>query len=168
MFNIGDKIFYPMHGAGVIEKIEEKEILNEKISYYIIKLPGEVTVMVPTNNVEKLGLRPIISEDEAKSIISSMADAQIDTELKWSDRYNDNKERLKTGDIAEIADIYRELSYRNRIKNLSTSEKKMYLNTKNVLFSELSQSTNMSYEQLDELLENKFNTSFKEYEDENN
>lgn len=160
MFNIGDKIFYPMHGAGVIEKIEEKTILDETIAYYIVKMPGEVTVMVPTNKAENLGLRLVVSETQAKEVINVLFEESTEMSENWAERYHDNKERLKTGDIFEVADIYRNLSYRNRKRNLSTSEKKMLVNTRQVLLSELAISTNTSFDALNQELETKFDQTY--------
>lgn len=162
MFNIGDKIFYPMHGAGIIENIENKEILGETVSYYIIKLPGEVTVMAPANNASNLGLRDIISEDYANNIVNTILEPNFETNENWAERYNDNKEKLKTGDIQEAAEIFKTLSYRNLKKNLSTSEKKMLSNTKKILFSELVASTNKSYDELETLFNNEFENIYNQ------
>ena len=68
MFNVGDHIVYPMHGAGIIDSIEEKDILGEKQAYYILKMPGEVKVMVPTNKAEEIGVREIIDKQSADKV----------------------------------------------------------------------------------------------------
>lgn len=160
MFNEGDKIFYPMHGAGVIDRIEEKTILGKDEKYYIIKMPGEVTIMVPQDHAEELGLRHLVSKEQAKEVLGILLEDTTDMSEKWSKRYNDNKERLKTGDLFEIADIYRNLSFRNKEKNLSTSEKKMFLNAQQVLISELSEVTGENYDTLQNKIDEKINQNY--------
>ena len=160
MFNEGDKIFYPMHGAGIIDRIEEKTILGKDEKYYIIKMPGEVTIMVPHEHAEELGLRHLVSKEQAKEVLGILLEDTTDMSEKWSKRYNDNKERLKTGDLFEIADIYRNLSFRNKEKNLSTSEKKMFLNAQQVLISELSEVTGENYDTLQNKIDEKINQNY--------
>lgn len=160
MFNEGDKIFYPMHGAGIIDRIEEKTILGKDEKYYIIKMPGEVTIMVPHDHAEELGLRHLVSKEQAKEVLGILLEDTTDMSEKWSKRYNDNKERLKTGDLFEIADIYRNLSFRNKEKNLSTSEKKMFLNAQQVLISELSEVTGENYDTLQNKIDEKISQNY--------
>ena len=112
MFNIGDKIVYPMHGAGVIESIEEKEILGEKQAYYILRMPGEVKVMVPTSKAEEIGVREIINKDMTDKVFQVLADDQTEMSLNWSKRYRDNMDRMKSGDIYEVADLVRNLAFK--------------------------------------------------------
>ena len=116
MFKVGDKIVYPMHGAGVIEKIEERSILDEKQSYYIIKMPGEVKVMVPTAKAEEIGVRNIIDKETAGKVISVLEQDSTEMSLKWNKRYRDNVEKMKSGDIFEVADIVRNLSFKQKDK----------------------------------------------------
>ena len=155
MYNIGDKIFYPLHGAGIINNIEEKNILDEITKYYIIEMPGGVTVMLPVDKSEELGLRPIISEDKANKIINNFTKINPEQADKWSTRFQENKNKMKTGDVDEITDIYKNLTLRNKVKNLSTSEKKMLMNAKQSLISELSFSLDKPYEELEVLLDTK-------------
>lgn len=162
MFKIGDNIFYPMHGAGTINAIEEKEILGNKVSYYTIALPNEIKVMIPVENSETIGLRPIINEEEANKVLGILESEITEMPENWNKRYNENRDRLKTGDIYEIADIYRNLSIRNREKNLSTGEKKMLLNAKQVLISELSLSSNQTFDAIETRIENKLDQNFNE------
>ena len=137
MFKVGDKIVYPMHGAGVIETIEERSILDEKQSYYIIKMPGEVKVMVPTAKAEEIGVRNIIDKETAGKVINVLEQDSTEMSMKWNKRYRDNVEKMKSGDIFEVADIVRNLSFKQKDKGLSTTEKKMLLNAKQILVSEL-------------------------------
>ena len=111
MFKVGDKIVYPMHGAGVIQSIEERAIGNEKQSYYIIKMPGEVKVMVPTAKAEQIGVRNIIDKETAGKVISVLEQECTEMSMKWNKRYRENVEKMKSGDICEVADIVRNLTF---------------------------------------------------------
>ncbi len=163
MFNIGDKVVYPMHGAGVIQDIEEKNILGEKTSYYIIKMPGEVKVMVPTSKAEEMGVRDIISGETASKVFKVLETNCTEMSMNWNKRYRDNMEKMKSGDIYEIADVVRNLSFKQKEKGLSTGEKKMLINAKQILVSELTLAENSQKEQIEEEVETKINQSFEEY-----
>ncbi len=163
MFNIGDKIVYPMHGAGTIDAIEEKDILGEKQNYYIIKMPGEVKVMVPTNKAEEVGVRNIIGKDEAAKVMAVLGENETEMSQNWNKRYRDNMEKMKSGDIYEVADVVRNLSFKQKEKGLSTGEKKMLNNAKQILVSELVLAEHASQEEVEKLVENKINISFDEY-----
>ena len=161
MFKIGDKIVYPMHGAGVIETIEERSILDETQSYYIIKMPGEVKVMVPTAKAEEIGVRNIIDKETAGKVINVLEQDSTEMSMKWNKRYRDNVEKMKSGDIFEVADIVRNLSFKQKDKGLSTTEKKMLLNAKQILVSELVLAESKDKEEVEALVENKINTSYE-------
>ena len=135
MFNIGDKIVYPMHGAGRICSIEEKDILKEKQTYYILEMPGEVKVMVPTAKAEEIGVRNIIDKDSVSKVFSVLEKDETVMDKNWNKRYRDNMDKLKTGDIYLIADVVRNLSFKQKEKGLSTGEKKMLTNAKQILVS---------------------------------
>ena len=160
MFNVGDKIVYPMHGAGVIDAIEEKDILGEKQAYYILKMPGEVKVMVPTAKADEVGVRNIIDKESADKVFGILEQDETDMEKNWNKRYRDNMEKMKSGDIYEIADIVRNLSFKQKEKGLSTGEKKMLNNAKQILVSELVLAEHSSQDEVERLVENKINTSF--------
>ena len=161
MFKVGDKIVYPMHGAGVIETIEERAILDERQSYYIIKMPGEVKVMVPTAKAEEIGVRNIIDKETAGKVINVLEQDSTEMSMKWNKRYRDNVEKMKSGDIFEVADIVRNLSFKQKDKGLSTTEKKMLLNAKQILVSELVLAENKGKDEIEELVEDKINTSYE-------
>ena len=163
MFNIGDKVVYPMHGAGVIQDIEEKNILGEKTSYYIIKMPGEVKVMVPTSKAKEMGVRDIINGETASKVFKVLETNCTEMSMNWNKRYRDNMEKMKSGDIYEIADVVRNLSFKQKEKGLSTGEKKMLINAKQILVSELTLAENSQKEQIEEEVETKINQSFEEY-----
>ena len=163
MFNIGDKIVYPMHGAGTIDAIEEKNILGEKQNYYIIKMPGEVQVMVPTDKAEEVGVRNIIDKEEASKVMTILGENETEMSQNWNKRYRDNMEKMKSGNIYEVADVVRNLSFKQKEKGLSTGEKKMLNNAKQILVSELVLAEHASQEEVEKLVENKINISFDEY-----
>ena len=160
MYNVGDKVVYPMHGAGVIDAIEEKEILGEKQSYYILKMPGEVKVMVPTLTAEEHGIRNVIDKAEAEKVINVLEQDETQMEKNWNKRYRENMDKMKSGDIYEIADVVRNLSFKQKEKGLSTGEKKMLHNAKQILVSELVLAEHATQDEVEELVDNKINTSF--------
>ncbi|MEW9124551.1 MAG: CarD family transcriptional regulator [Thermotaleaceae bacterium] len=138
MFNIGDKVVYPMHGAGIIEAIEEKEILGKKRKYYIMKMPlGDMKVMIPLDTVEDIGIREIISVHEVDQVIAVLSDDISKMPKNWNRRYRANMDRIKSGDIYEVAAVVRNLMLRDREKGLSTGERKMLSNAKQILVSEI-------------------------------
>ena len=163
MFNVGDKIVYPMHGAGTIDAIEEKNILGEKQNYYVIKMPREVKVMVPTDKAEEVGVRNIIGKEEAAKVMSILGENETEMSQNWNKRYRDNMDKMKSGDIYEVADVVRNLSFKQKEKGLSTGEKKMLNNAKQILVSELVLAEHASQEEVEKLVENKINISFDEY-----
>ena len=164
MFNVGDNIVYPMHGAGTIDSIEEKEILGEKLSYYIIKMPGEVKIMVPTAKAETMGVRSVIDAEGANRVLKILEADETEMSQNWSERYRENLDKMKTGDIFEVADVVRNLSFKQKEKGtLSTGEKKMLNNAKVILVSELSLAENSSQDEIEKLVDNKIEMSYKEY-----
>lgn len=163
MFNIGDKIVYPMHGAGTIDSIEEKSILGETQKYYIIKMPGDVKVMVPTEKAEEIGVRNIINKEDANKVFEILEENETEMAQNWNKRYRDNMEKMKTGDVYEIADVVRNLAFKQKEKGLSTGEKKMLNNAKQILVSELVLAEHSSQEEVEKMIENKIEFSFEEY-----
>ncbi len=138
MFNVGDKIVYPMHGAGVIESIEEREILGQKQKYYILKMPiGDMKVMIPIDNVDDIGIREVIKDDDVEKVLLVFKDREDHANSNWSKRYRENMTKIKSGDIYEVADVVRSLMLRENEKGLSTGERKMLNNAKQILISEL-------------------------------
>ena len=138
MFNIGDKVVYPMHGAGIIDSIEEKEILGDKRKYYILKLPlRNMKVMIPLDNVDSMGLREVISQKEVEQVMAVLNDDKTKMPKNWNRRYRANMDKIKSGDIYEVAGVVRNLMLRDKEKGLSTGERKMLNNAKQILISEL-------------------------------
>lgn len=138
MFTIGDKVVYPVHGAGTIESIEEREVLGEKHKYYVMKLSvGSLTVLIPTESIQDAGLRKVIDENEVKKVYQILGEAQIDSGVNWNQRYKENMEKIRSGDIYEVTEVVKELMLREKEKGLSTGEKKMLDTAKQILVSEL-------------------------------
>jgi CarD family transcriptional regulator len=138
MFSVGDKIVYPMHGAGVIESIEEREILGQKQNYYVVKMPvGDMKVMIPTQNVEGIGIREVIESCDVDKVYEILQDHSVNVTNNWNKRYRENMTKIKTGNIYEVADVVRILMKRDREKGLSTGERKMLNSAKQILVSEL-------------------------------
>ena len=168
MFSVGDKIVYPMHGAGTIDSIEEKDILGQKQAYYILKMPGEVKVMVPIDKAEQVGVRNIIDKSSADKVFNLLSQDETEMDKNWNKRYRDNMEKLKSGDIYEIADVVRNLSFKQKEKGLSTGEKKMLVNAKQILVSELVLAEQSNKEEMEELVDTKINNSFMLFRANNN
>lgn len=154
MFNIGDRVVYPMHGAGIIEAIEEKEILGEKQSYYIMHLPvGDMKVMVPVNAVGEIGLREVIDQDGVNKVMNILDAAKGKMSANWNRRYRANLEKIKSGDIFEVTEVVKNLSLRDQEKGLSTGERKMLESARQILVSELVLAKNLSEKEVRDLID---------------
>lgn len=155
MFNIGDKIVYPMHGAGIIIAIEEKEILGKKRKYYIMKMPmGDMKVMVPIDSIEDIGIREVISDEEIEQVLAVLGDHKTKMPQNWNRRYRANMDKIKSGDIYEIASVVRNLMIRDREKGLSTGERKMLNNARQMLISEIVLAKNIEQFEVEDLIDN--------------
>lgn len=138
MFDIGDRVVYPMHGAGVIEAIEEKEVLGERQKYYVMKLPiGDMRVMIPMRSVGDIGLRRVIDREDVNKVMEILQGETTSMSTNWNRRYRANMEKIKSGDIYEVAEVVRNLSLRDQEKGLSTGERKMLENARQILISEI-------------------------------
>lgn len=164
MFNVGDKVVYPMHGAGTIDSIDKKNILDEEVEYINISMPGGVKVMVPSNQASKQGLRNIISQNDVEKVFCVLETDETAMSDNWNKRYRDNMDKMKSGDIYEVADVVRNLSFKQKEKGLSTGEKKMLNNAKQILVSELVLVENTTNAEMEKLVDNKIDVSFKETE----
>lgn len=157
MFKIGDKVVYPMHGAGVIEAIEEKEVLGQIRQYYILRLPiGDMKVMIPINNSAEVGLREIIEPKEVKQVMGVLQGKTSVMSTNWNRRYRANLEKIKSGDIYEVAEVVRNLLTRDREKGLSSGERKMLENARQILISELALVTELEEEKTRSLIDGVF------------
>ena len=145
---------YPHHGAGQVIKKEEKDILGEKRQYLTIKiLHNDMTVMVPCENAGKAGLRRVIDEETVKKVLSVLSDDVSEMPKNWNRRFKHNRDKIKTGDIYELAEVVRNLAIREQDKGLSTGEKQMFTRAKKILASELMYALEMGEEQAEEHLE---------------
>jgi len=160
-FEVGDNVVYPHHGAGVVLKKETKELLDEKRDYLTIKiLHNEMTVMVPCENAQRAGLRRVIDEEQVKRVIDVLTGDVSDMPKNWNRRFKYNREKIKTGDVFELAEVVRNLAIREWEKGLSTGEKQMYTRAKKILASEfmyaLDKDEDGAEAYIDELLEERF------------
>ncbi len=125
MYKIGDKIVYPMHGAGIIEQIEEKVILGENREYYVLRVPcGDMKIMIPVEKSDEIGVRPVISAEEMEEVLTILRGESTEMSSNWNRRYRENTDKLKTGDARQVAEVVRNLLRTDREKTLSTGEKK--------------------------------------------
>ena len=145
LYKVGDKVVYPHHGAGTVVKREKKEVLGEKREYLTIKiLHNDMTVNVPAENAERVGLRKVIDEEAVKKVVKYLTSGGTEMPKNWNRRFKHNRDKMKTGDIFELAEVVRNLALRDGEKGLSTGEKQMYVKAKKILASELMYAKNMS------------------------
>ncbi len=153
MYKIGDSVVYPMHGAGVIEDIEQKEILGKQQSYYVMRMPiGDMKVMVPMENAAGVGMRDVIGKAQAEKVLSEFRTVETDVIQNWNKRFRENMVKIKSGDIFEVSAVVKSLMLRDRQKGLSTGERKMLSNAKQILISEIVVATGIDHSSIEELL----------------
>jgi CarD family transcriptional regulator len=160
-FHKGDKVVYPHHGAGLVVLKETKELVGEKRDYLTIRiLHNAMTVMVPCENAGRAGLRRVIDEEQVEKVIGVLTDEVSEMPKNWNRRFKHNREKIKTGDVFELAEVVRNLAIREWEKGLSTGEKQMYTRAKKILASEfmyaLDKDEDGAETYLDELLEERF------------
>ena len=154
MYKVGDKVVYPHHGAGTVVKRERREVLGEKREYLTIKiLHNDMTVNVPSENAEAVGLRKVIGEDMVKVVVKALTGGGTQMPKNWNRRFKHNRDKMKTGDILELAEVVRNLSLRDSEKGLSTGEKQMFVKAKKILASELMYAKDMDEEEAAEWLD---------------
>ena len=144
-FQVGDKVIYPNHGLGVVEKIEEKTILGTTCGFFHLRiLSNETTVLVPVVNVDNVGLRRAITDEEVERLFHLLGDGKIDNHQNWKGRFKDNSDKMRTGSIYDVVDVLKSLTYLARSKNLSFREKRMLDRAKFLVISEISEVTHDS------------------------
>jgi CarD family transcriptional regulator len=154
LYKVGDKVVYPHHGAGTVVKREKREVLGEKREYLTIKiLHNDMTVNVPSENAEAVGLRKVIGEDMVKVVVKALTGGGTAMPKNWNRRFKHNRDKMKTGDILELAEVVRNLSLRDSEKGLSTGEKQMFVKAKKILASELMYAKDMDEEEAAEWLD---------------
>ena len=154
MFKIGDKIVYPMHGAGIIDSVETKEFLGEEKEYCILKMPiGNMDISIPKANINKMNIRDVISKKEGEEILAILEQDPKDLNSNWNLRYRENQEILKTGDIFKIANMVRDLVALDDDKGLSTTEKKLLNRARRIMASELVMSGSLERDEAEKMID---------------
>jgi len=139
-FEIGDKVIYPNHGLGIVERIEEKTILGTTCGFYHLRIvANDTTVLVPVSNVDGVGLRRAITDDEVERLFGLLGDGQIDNHQNWKGRFKDNSDKMRSGSIYEVADVLKNLTFLSKSKSLSFREKRMLDRAKFLIISEVSE-----------------------------
>jgi CarD family transcriptional regulator len=157
LYKVGDKVVYPHHGAGTVVKKEVREVLGAKREYMTIQIAhNDMVVNVPTENAERVGLRRVINEEMVTKVVKALSGSGTQMPKNWNRRFKHNRDKMKTGDIFELAEVVRNLSLRDHEKGLSTGEKQMFVKAKKILASELMYAKQMDEDQaavwLDEIL----------------
>ena len=138
MYQIGDRVVHPMHGAGVIRDIVEERIAGQKRQYYVFCLPvGELVLKFPTESCGLIGIRDLSTREEIEALIASIPDLPVDTTPNWNRRYRENMERLKSGNLTEVARVIKTLMWRDQARGLSNGERKMLHGAKQIFLSEV-------------------------------
>jgi CarD family transcriptional regulator len=139
-FSVGDKVIYPNHGLGVVEKVEEKTILGTTCGFFHLRiLSNDTTVLVPVANVDNVGLRRAIDDDEVERLFGKLGDGKIDNHTNWKGRFKDNSDKMRSGSIADMADVLKSLTFLAKSKSLSFREKRMLDRAKSLIVSEVSE-----------------------------
>ena len=153
MFQVGDKVVHPMHGAGIVDSIVQKKVDGVVRDYYILKLPNRsMVVMIPTDSSDEIGVRPVVDREQADRVLAAIPTIQVEMTSNWNHRYRENMERLKSGDLLEVARVIKGLTARDMKRGLSTGERKMLHSAKQILISEIVLSKSVSYESAEEAL----------------
>jgi CarD family transcriptional regulator len=139
-FTIGDKVIYPNHGLGVVEKVEEKTILGTTCGFFHLRiLSNDTTVLVPVANVDNVGLRRAITDEEVERLFALMGDGKIDNHQNWKGRFKDNSDKMRSGSIYDMAEVLKSLTFLAKSKSLSFREKRMLDRAKSLIVSEISE-----------------------------
>jgi len=153
-FRKGDTVVHPEHGAAIIEEVRVKEFLGEKRKYLVLRVVyGDLTVLVPIDSTEQVGLRPCVSKTEAKKVLKVLTEEESSVAANWSRRFKNNLEKLHSGDPYEVAEVLRNLAIRDREKGLSAGEKRMITKARQILISELSFATERSEDEAEALFD---------------
>lgn len=154
MFRVGDKVVYPHHGAAIIQGLEEKELYGEKRKYYVLTLAyGDLTLMVPADNTEGVGIRQIIPKGELEKVFKVLRAKECRMPTNWSRRFKTHVEKLRSGDIYQVAEVVRNLARREKEKGLSAGEKRMLTKARQILLSELTFAAGVNEEEAGRMLD---------------
>ena len=139
-FQIGDKVIYPNHGLGIVERIEDKTILGTTCGFFHLRIvANDTTVLVPVSNVDGVGLRRAITDEEVERLFGLLGDGKIDNHQNWKGRFKDNSDKMRSGSIYEVADVLKSLTFLAKSKSLSFREKRMLDRAKFLIISEVSE-----------------------------
>jgi CarD family transcriptional regulator len=139
-FEVGDKVIYPNHGLGIVERIEDKTILGTTCGFYHLRIvANDTTVLVPLSNVDGVGLRRAIGDEEVERLFGLLGDGKIDNHQNWKGRFKDNSDKMRSGSIYEVADVLKSLTFLAKSKSLSFREKRMLDRAKFLIISEVSE-----------------------------
>ncbi len=139
-FQLGDKVIYPNHGLGIVERIEEKTILGTTCGFFHLRIvSNDTTVLVPVANVDNVGLRKAITDEEVERLFGLLSDGRIDNHQNWKGRFKDNSDKMRTGSIYDMADVLKSLTFLSKSKSLSFREKRMLDRAKALIISEVSE-----------------------------
>ena len=151
---IGDKVIYPNHGLGVVERVEEKTILGTTCGFYSLRMSAsDTTVLVPVDNVEGVGVRRAIEDTEVKKLFTHIGNGKIDNHQNWKGRFKDNSDKMRTGSIRDVIDVLKSLNFLSQSKNLSFREKRMLDRAKFLVVSEIAEVTAEATEDIEEKVE---------------
>ena len=154
MFRKGDTVVHPEHGAAVIEGLREREFLGEKRTYFVLRVAyGDLTLMVPVDSTEEVGLRQVVSKNEVKKVLNVLREDESKMAANWSRRFKNNIEKLRSGDIYQVAEVVRNLSIRERDRGLSAGEKRMITKARQILISELTYATGGTEEKAESMID---------------
>ena len=152
-FAVGDKVVYPHHGAATIEKREKREAFGKKQDYLVLRLAyGDLTLMVPADNADEIGLRDVINDEEVEEVFAVLRKKEARMPTNWSRRFKNHVEKLKSGDIYQVAEVVRNLSIRDKDKGLSAGEKRMLVKARQILVSELTFAINVDEQEAEKRL----------------
>ena len=156
-YQIGDKVVHPFHGAGIITSIEEKECFGETHLYYLLNLAhSKLELNIPVDSADSIGLRPVMNPEEAEAVFVHLSMPCAINTMNWNKKHRENLDKLRTGNIMDAADVYKYLRLREKKRSLSTGEKKLLINSKNAIFSEIMLATDYSEEALTEKIDEIF------------
>ncbi|MGH2688207.1 MAG: CarD family transcriptional regulator [Actinomycetota bacterium] len=154
MFQVGDKVVYPHHGAAIIKGLEEKEVYGQKKQYFVLRLSyGDLTLMVPADNTEEVGIRDVIARDELDKVFKVLRSKECRMPTNWSRRFKTHVEKLRSGDIYQVAEVVRNLARREKEKGLSAGEKRMLSKARQILVSELTFAADVEVSEAEQMLD---------------
>jgi CarD family transcriptional regulator, regulator of rRNA transcription len=154
LFQVGDKVVYPHHGAAIIKGLEEKEVYGQKKQYFVLRLSyGDLTLMVPADNTEEVGIRDVIARDELDKVFKVLRSKECRMPTNWSRRFKTHVEKLRSGDIYQVAEVVRNLARREKEKGLSAGEKRMLSKARQILVSELTFAADVEVSEAETMLD---------------